>query len=94
MSFDTTYRFSGHAVITDSMNRVLQLKQTYTDKCWGLPEGGIELGETIYEALKREFLKELGLKSLTGIYYHRAYSAQVCIFKCKKPNLCTRIPNS
>lgn len=87
ISFNTTYRFSGHAVITDSENRVLQLKQTYTDKRWGLPGGGIEPGETIYEALERECLEELGIKveivSLTGVYYHRSYNAQVCIFKCK-----------
>lgn len=86
LSFSTTYRFSVHAAIFDEDNRVLLLKQSYNDKRWGLPGGGVEPGETIDEAIKRECLEELGaevvIESFTGLYYHKEFNAQVGIFRC------------
>lgn len=84
--FNTAYRFSVHAAIFDNENKVLLLKQSYGDKRWGLPGGGVEPGETVYEAIKRECREELGLEvnieSFTGIYYHKEFNSQVGIFRC------------
>lgn len=86
MGFDTMYRFSVHAAIFNEQGQVLLLKQSYGDNRWGLPGGGVEPGETIYEAIRRECLEELGVtvsvESLTGLYYHREFNSQVCIFRC------------
>ena len=62
MSFEDQFRLSSHAVITNEMGHILQLKQTYGDKRWGLPGGALEPGETIHEALFRECVEELGLE--------------------------------
>lgn len=90
MGFDDLYRFSVHAVILNKENKVLLLKQTYTDKRWGLPGGGVEQGETIHEAIVRECREELGLNvyvdMLTGFYYHRKMNSQVGIFRCTLPD--------
>ena len=89
MGFNDFYRFSVHAVITNSEGNVLLLKQTYGDKRWGLPGGGVEPGETIHEAIKRECNEEIGLDILvsafTGLYYHKSFNSQVGIFKCELP---------
>jgi len=76
-----------HAVILNDENKILQLKQTYTDKRWGLPGGAVEPGETINETIVRECKEEIGVDiqvvSLTGFYYHKKFNAQVGIFLCK-----------
>jgi 8-oxo-dGTP pyrophosphatase MutT (NUDIX family) len=90
MGFNDFFRFSVHAVITNNEGRVLLLKQTYGDKRWGLPGGGVEPGETIHQAIKRECYEELGLdiiiSAFTGLYYHKSFNAQVGIFKCELPD--------
>ncbi len=87
MGFNDFFRFSVHAVITNKKEQVLLLKQTYGDKRWGLPGGGVEPGETIHEAIKRECAEELGINVLisafTGLYYHKSFNSQVGIFKCE-----------
>ena len=89
MGFNDFFRFSVHAVIMNNKGKVLQLKQTYGDKRWGLPGGGVEPGETIHEAIKRECFEELGIDVLidafTGLYYHKSFNSQVGIFKCYLP---------
>jgi 8-oxo-dGTP pyrophosphatase MutT (NUDIX family) len=89
MGFGTTYRFSVHAAIFNHQNEVLLLKQTYTDKRWGLPGGGVEVGETIYQAIARECMEELGvnvvIQAFTGLYYHTEFNSQVGIFRCTIP---------
>jgi 8-oxo-dGTP pyrophosphatase MutT (NUDIX family) len=86
MGFNDFYRFSVHAVITNREGNVLLLKQTYGDKRWGLPGGGVEPGETVHEAIKRECCEEIGVDILvsafTGLYYHKSFNSQVGIFKC------------
>lgn len=81
------YKFSVHAAIFDADNKVLLLKQSYGDKRWGLPGGGVEPGETVHEAIKRECREELGteveIESFTGLYYHKEFNSQVGIFRCK-----------
>ena len=89
MGFNDFYRFSVHAVITNDEGRVLLLKQTYGDKRWGLPGGGVEPGETIHQAINRECYEELGLNiiisAFTGLYYHKSFNAQVGMFRCELP---------
>ncbi|UJF20519.1 NUDIX hydrolase [Shewanella sp. OMA3-2] len=86
MAFNDMFRLSAHAVITNVKGQVLQLKATYGDKCWGLPGGALEIGETIHQAVIRECLEELGcdieIDYLSGVYFHSAYQSQVFIFKC------------
>jgi 8-oxo-dGTP diphosphatase len=90
MGFNDFFRFSVHAVITNNEGKLLLLKQTYTHKGWGLPGGGVEPGETIHEAIKRECYEELGLHiiitAFTGLYYHKTYNSQVGIFRCELPD--------
>ena len=89
MGFNDLYRFSVHAVILDEEKRVLLIKQTYEDKRWGLPGGGVEPGETIHEAIIRECREELDMEiivdALTGFYYHKNFNSQVGIFRCRLP---------
>ena len=90
MGFNDFFRFSVHAVITNNEGKLLLIKQTYTDKRWGLPGGGVEPGETIHEAIKRECHEELGLNiiisAFTGLYYHKTFNSQVGIFRCELPD--------
>lgn len=91
MAFEDKYRLSAHAVITNDKGQVLQLKQTYSDKRWGLPGGALEPNETIHEAVLRECQEELGTRinviHLSGVYYHAFYESHVFIFKAElEPN--------
>jgi 8-oxo-dGTP pyrophosphatase MutT (NUDIX family) len=58
-------------LITDEENRLLMLYRS-DNKCWGLPGGAVELGETIETALRREAREEIGLEpgslSLFGVF--------------------------
>lgn len=89
MGFNDMFRFSVHAVISNEKGEVLLLKQTYGNKRWGLPGGGVEPGETIHKAIIRECLEEIGvnviINAFTGLYYHKSFNAQVGIFKCFLP---------
>lgn len=85
MGFEDTFRLSAHAVITNELGEVLQLRATYADRNWGLPGGALDPDETIHEALLRECREELGravrIDYLSGVYYHRVYRSQVFIFR-------------
>jgi 8-oxo-dGTP pyrophosphatase MutT (NUDIX family) len=89
MAFDDLYRLSVHAVITDAEGRVLQLRQTYAERRWGLPGGGVDPGETVHAAPVRECMEELGCKVeiryLSGVYYHAAYRSHALIFRAEMP---------
>jgi len=60
---------STHALIIHA-GRMLLVKRGRPPKvgCWGLPGGGVELGETVVEALRREVWEETGL-TLTAAHY-------------------------
>jgi len=68
---DTVYRVSVKAVIKNSDNKVLVIKERHQgvsfkpeDHRWELPGGGINHGETIEEALKRELKEEIGVSDI------------------------------
>ncbi|MFC6051852.1 NUDIX hydrolase [Acinetobacter sp. Ac_877] len=86
MAFTDFYRLSSHAVILNENNEVLLLKATYANCAWGLPGGGLDIGETIHEALIRECKEELGcdisIDYLSGVYFHSAVISHAFIFRC------------
>ncbi|MBN18102.1 MAG: DNA mismatch repair protein MutT [Chloroflexi bacterium] len=59
------------AIIINKNNEIL-LEQRSDNYLWGLPGGGVEIGESITQALHREVMEETGLKveiiELIGIY--------------------------
>ena len=59
------------AVIINDKNKIL-LEQRSDNLLWGLPGGGVEIGEAVTQALHREVMEETGLKikiiNLLGIY--------------------------
>ena len=73
MGFHDMYRMSSHAVICNQQRQILLLKANYAEYAWGLPGGGLDVGETIHEALIRECQEELGcdidIQYLSGVYY-------------------------
>jgi ADP-ribose pyrophosphatase YjhB (NUDIX family) len=62
-------------------NKVLLNHRTDYDM-WNLPSGGMEKGETIFQALKREVKEETGLNiepvKLTGVYQN--YKREIIVF--------------
>lgn len=64
-----------HAIVLDQEDRVLLVKHTYKSG-WSLPGGGVGRGETIFQAIKRELLEEVGVSAnisvndLRGIFYN------------------------
>lgn len=90
MAFQDHYRMSSHAVILNAHQQVLLLKANYADCAWGLPGGGLDVGETIHQALHRECDEELGCEIevdyLSGVYYHASVNSHAFIFRCHLRN--------
>lgn len=54
------------ALVRNPAGQVLILRTTKWRGSWGVPEGKVEWGETLEDALRREFLEEVGLQ-LSGV---------------------------
>ena len=64
-------RAGGCTAISDNDGRVL-LEHRTDNGFWGMPGGGVDVGESVEQAVKREVLEETGLrvevKRLVGVY--------------------------
>ncbi|HSX29376.1 MAG TPA: NUDIX hydrolase [Candidatus Saccharimonadales bacterium] len=58
---DAFYRVSIKVIIKDGHDRLLVVQDT-TDGSWEIPGGGLDNGETIEQAAKREIREELGVE--------------------------------
>jgi ADP-ribose pyrophosphatase YjhB (NUDIX family) len=66
------------AMVLDGEGRVLLIEHSYTDG-WHMPGGGVEVGETLLEALGRELAEEASIELtgppvLHGVYFATAHS--------------------
>lgn len=62
------------AVVIDGEGRIFLVKHSYIDG-WHLPGGGVEVGETLLSALRRELAEEgnielTGAPALHGVYFN------------------------
>ena len=79
-------RAGAFAVIFDERDRVLLCHRRDID-AWNLPGGGVEDGETPWDAAVREVREEVGLDveivRLTGLYWKSATDELVFNFECR-----------
>ena len=73
----------GKLLVSEAFDKV---KNSYFYRCLG---GGIEFQETSKDALKREFMEEIGIDIIIGISRSRIYLS-VKRFNWTSTNLCIR----
>src|SRR5260221_3275956 len=80
------FRIGVFALIFDDQGRVLLGLRRDID-WWNLPGGGMEAGETVDEALRREVREETGLEvevgQLVGVYSKPQKQEVVLTFRCQ-----------
>jgi 8-oxo-dGTP diphosphatase len=69
---DSFFRVSVKAVIRDEAGQLLLVKEHFDD--WVLPGGGVEEGETMADALKRELKEELGVSNVISSKFISTFS--------------------
>lgn len=93
---DATHRLAAFAIILDETSRVLLCHRTDRD-AWNLPGGGVEAGETPWDAVIREVSEEVGLEvrveRLLGVYSVPAHPALVFSFRCERTGGALRLSN-
>src|SRR3954453_7487264 len=65
--------FGVRAVVIDEEDRVLLVRHTYAPG-WLLPGGGVERGETVFDAVKRELKEESGIVPAGAPVLHGVFS--------------------
>jgi len=89
-------------LVQDEDGRVLLVRHSYLPG-WYLPGGGVDVGETVAEAAKRELLEETGLRALAephclGLFHNNRASRRdhVVFFRIAKWAVidADRVPNS
>jgi 8-oxo-dGTP diphosphatase len=80
------FRVAVSAVIFDEEGRVLLGHRRDID-WWYLPGGGMEAGETVDEALRRELFEEIGVEieigQLVGVYSKPLKNEVMLTFRCQ-----------
>ncbi len=66
------------AMVIDGKDRIFLVQHSYVDG-WHLPGGGVEVGESMQEALARELVEECNIKltavpRLYGVYFNKRAS--------------------
>ena len=81
------FTLGAYAIILDTQQRVLLCQRNDIDR-WNLPGGGVESGETPWEAVVREVNEEIGLsvrvKRLLGVYAYPPANDVIFSFLCER----------
>ena len=93
------FRPSVYGFILNSKNEILVCNNKSNNKMW-FPGGGVELGETLEEALKREIFEETKIENIEikeflffkdNFFYYQpldeGYQAYLFFFLCKTDNI-------
>lgn len=99
-SFSRGLTLGVRGIATDDEHRVLLVRHTYTSG-WHLPGGGVERGETIYDAIAREMAEEAGVEAIARPKMFRLYSNHarhkndhVAVFVIKTWRTCATLDNN
>jgi 8-oxo-dGTP pyrophosphatase MutT (NUDIX family) len=84
LPFSRSVTLGAQAVVIDPLGRIFLVKHSYVTG-WHLPGGGVEVGETVLQALERELLEEGGITAtvppaLHGVFLNSRVSRRDHIF--------------
>ena len=85
-------RVTGVLCLVRNGRDILMIRQTYGDRAWGFPGGGVKRGEGPEEAVKREVAEEVGLAiaapALLGEVHvtYQYVKSDVTIFAAETPS--------
>jgi ADP-ribose pyrophosphatase YjhB (NUDIX family) len=76
--FSRPVTLGARAVVIDGQGRVFLVKHSYVEG-WHLPGGGVEIGETVHEALARELAEEGNIRMMAaprlhGVFFNKRVS--------------------